>query len=368
MPCGILISTSLIKAQSSTWLAESWQKAILTHCDGSIRKMRPGSITMRIRRRASIASWLTLLRTGMLKQADNVIVCCPKNSKNRLKPMRFWLVKSILILLLTGSCALHAEQEIKIGWIGPLSGPASFLGVDSVEVARRVFDEANRENAAPGLRFKLVVQDDQYETAKSLTSYAHLVSAEGAKVIFIITYGGNLALAQKAQKDGVLLINPLDCDEELAALPENCFCVAKRSEDLGIENARHILKHKNSPTAILYFNEDPFGPKVAAATKDTLESAGEEVVLYEGVLGSTKDFRPWIIKAKKAGVKSLMVYGYDSFGLAFKQAKEMGLEAAFYSLTNVNSPGFKETAGPAVEAEGPEAGDRAQTILASGTW
>ena len=78
-----------------------------------------------------------------------------------------------------------------------------------------------------------------------------------------------LAISPLAERDNVILIDPLDCDEQLAALPKNSFCVAKKTEDLGINNALHAIKHKNLPAAIIYFNGDPFPDKVAKATKDT---------------------------------------------------------------------------------------------------
>ena len=52
-------------------------------------------------------------------------------------------------------------EEIKIGWIGPLSGNAAVLGIDSAEVVQMVFDRANAEGGVHGKRLKLFVEDDQ---------------------------------------------------------------------------------------------------------------------------------------------------------------------------------------------------------------
>jgi branched-chain amino acid transport system substrate-binding protein len=99
---------------------------------------------------------------------------------------------SQLVLLSFGEAT--AEDLIKVGWIGPLTGDAAVLGVDSVKVAQDVFAEANNAGGINGHKIKLYVEDDQYQTAKTISAYRKLVNFEGVKVIFVITYGGILAV------------------------------------------------------------------------------------------------------------------------------------------------------------------------------
>ena len=107
-----------------------------------------------------------------------------------------------------------------------------------------------------------------------------------------------MALANRAKEDGVVSIDTLDCDDELAALPENIFCVAKRTEDLGILGAQHAIRSRHLPAAIIYAEGDPFTPKVAKAAYDMLMAEGGSVVTYEGITGSSPDFRALLLKLK----------------------------------------------------------------------
>lgn len=264
--------------------------------------------------------------------------------------MRYLIL--IALVLASSVRVAAATDDIVIGWIGPLTGPSAVLGVDSVEVARQTFDEVNSKGGIAGHKIRFVVEDDQYLTAKTVAAYARLVSVEHARVIFVLTYGGIKAVARNAERDGVLLLDPLDCDDELAALPQNTFCIAKRTEDLGIQNAQHAISKQHSPAAIIYFEGDPFPIKVAESTKRTLEAAGVKVVLYAGVPpGATSDFRSLLSVARRQKAKALFVYGYDDFGLALKQAKEIGLDVTFYSVpgAGLGSPGFDSSAGDARE-------------------
>ncbi|MFN5061872.1 MAG: ABC transporter substrate-binding protein [Pseudomonadota bacterium] len=252
------------------------------------------------------------------------------------------------LIIFAGVSNSFAEKKIKVGFIGPLTGKASFLAVDSVEVLRRLIDKKNSTGGIKGNKIDLIVADDSYETSKTLSGYQKLVHIDDVKVLFAFTYGGVIALADRANKDGVIVIDTLDCDDEIASLSENVFCVAKKTEDLGVFNARHALKHNNYPAGIIYFDGDPFLPKVAKATRDTLIAGGGEVTVFEGVSVGTQDFRSLLLKLKAKGVKAAFFYGYDDFGLAMKQGREIGLEAQYYSLTGVNSPGFLSSAGSTV--------------------
>lgn len=252
----------------------------------------------------------------------------------------------ILALIFLSHLAL-AESVLKVGWIGPLTGDSAVVGIDSATVTKQVFDDFNKNLRDGNTKIRLFVEDDQYLAAKTVAAYNKLVKVEGVKIIFVLTYGGLIAISQQAERDGVLLINTLDCDDELAALPRNSFCVAKRTEDLGVINAKHALDHKNLPAGIIYFNSDPFMPKVAKSTHDFLRTHGSEPLVYEGAAGNT-DLRAILTRVKDKNVRSLFIYGYDSFGVGMKQARQLGISAAFYSLTNINSPGFKASAGESI--------------------
>jgi branched-chain amino acid transport system substrate-binding protein len=152
-------------------------------------------------------------------------------------------------------------------------------------------------------------------------------------------------LTDQAQKDNVILIDTLDCDDEIAALQENIFCVSKKTEDLAITGALYAVKRKDGPAAILYFDGDPFMPKVAKITRETLVKNGLNVAIYEGGSSNTVDFRSLLVRAKQKHVSSIFFYGYDDFGLGMKQARELGIKANFYGLGVVKSPGFKASAG-----------------------
>lgn len=168
------------------------------------------------------------------------------------------------------------------------------------------------------------------------------------KIIFTITYGGLFAIADMAQKDGVLLLDPLDCDQRIANLPSNVICVAKLSEQLGEIAVELAVKNKLMPAGILYFNGDPFMGVVAKASLQKAKDLGENFIYNEVFYSETKDFKPMLLKAKARGVKSLFFYGYDNTGYALRQARELGINVQFFALNTAGSKGFKDLAGNSI--------------------
>ncbi|RIL01783.1 MAG: hypothetical protein DCC75_13525, partial [Proteobacteria bacterium] len=208
-------------------------------------------------------------------------------------------------------CISASADEIPIGWIGPLTGNSAVLGVDSVKTISMVFGKVNSKGGIGGRKLRLVAEDDQYQTAKSLTAYRKLVAVDGARFIFVITYGGLFALADAAERDKVILVDPLDCDEKIAALNKYVLCVAKTTESLGTIAAERAVRDNHLPAAIAYLEGDPFPKVTAEHAKDRLVKLGAEPVIFEGYQSGASDFRALIGRMKKAGAKSLFMYGYD---------------------------------------------------------
>ncbi len=250
----------------------------------------------------------------------------------------------ITFLLFFSVNLVIAESPIKIGWIGPLTGNSAVLGIDSVKVIERQFAKYNTGQGTSGTKLKLVVEDDQYTTAKAVQAYKKLVKQDGAKIIFTLTYSAVISLAPMAEKDGVILIDPLDCDQTLAKLPASTFCIAKPTEDLAYTLIEHAVANKKLPLGIIYFNGDAFPVNMFNESVKKLKELGITEYLSAGYDVNTTDFKSILQKFKSKNIKSLLLYGYDPLGLAMYQARSLGVDAEFYTVATVTSPGFQAAA------------------------
>ncbi|MFH1650449.1 MAG: ABC transporter substrate-binding protein [Candidatus Woesearchaeota archaeon] len=253
-------------------------------------------------------------------------------------------MKTTILTVLIGILLLSACQtsnDIKIGWIGPVSGQSAVLGMDSITAAEIAVQDVNANGGINGKTLTLIAEDDQYDTKKTISAYEKLVNIDGVKVIMISTYSGVFALAERAKEDGVIIIDPLDCNELIASLNENVFCLATASETIADVIAESANTNQDNKIGILYWNNDQFMPYVASVLKERYSG---EIVIKESYTASTKDFKTLLGKMISQNVDGIVLLGYDETGIAMKQARELGFTGTFYTTGTITSPSLQEVA------------------------
>lgn len=245
--------------------------------------------------------------------------------------------------------AKAALAPIKIGWTGPLTGNSAVCGVDSRAAAQLVFDEVNAKGGILGHPLELVAEDDQYLTSRAITSYEKLVHVDHTPVILASTYGGVFAVAPRAERDNVIIFDPLDCNGDLAAAGNNVFCLATLTESIGENFVRHLEQTKRRQVFIIYEENDPWMPFTQIQVERELRAKGQITCTSAGVLSSQTDFKDVLLRAKSRGADALIVLGNDQMGRVLSQARELGMQMPFYTVGSMESPGFQKLAGAAAE-------------------
>ncbi len=248
----------------------------------------------------------------------------------------------ILGVFLIG-CVQNQEESIKIGWMGPVTGQSAVLGMDSVTAAEMAVEKINSEGGVLGKQLELVVEDDKYDTAQAMSSYQKLVNVNNIDFILASTYSGVIALAPSAKRDQVLLLDPLDCSEEIIGLNENVFCLATESKGIAQVISEEALKRKYKTVGILFFNSDTFMPLMKRYSTEILE-ANEVQVFSDAHAVGTKDFKTVLIKMMDENVEALFLLGYDETGIIMKQARALGFNGQFFTTGTVTSPALLQTA------------------------
>jgi branched-chain amino acid transport system substrate-binding protein len=210
-----------------------------------------------------------------------------------------------------------------------------------VKAAQIAIDEANAATGGPP-KFELLVEDDQYDTAKAVSAYSKLVAA-GAVAIVASTYGGVFATADRAVKDEVVVVNPLDCNDDIAKLSENTFCIATQSESAGRVISDDIQTKSLGPVGIIYDEKNPFMTLVANVVK----KSDLDVAYSSGIDSLMADFKTELLRAKSKNIRALVLLGHDPMGKAMRQGRELGIDAQFYTVGTITSPGYQQLAGAA---------------------
>jgi len=235
-------------------------------------------------------------------------------------------------------------EVLKIGYIGALTGDSAMIGNEIARSLQVSISEINRAGGINGDKLELVLEDDGYVVARSLSAYEKLKSEVNSHVIFMSTYGGLFALGKRPETDGIVIVDTLDCNDALIKTSAMHTCVATRTESIGEAFLGQIEKLGGGRVGVLYEEEAWFN-FIVKTLRGRLANRLIEVVAPV----TAADYRAEVLKLKASGVQHIVFLGNDSMGRAFSEARRLDIKAPFYSIAGVTSPGFIELAGRALE-------------------
>ncbi len=242
------------------------------------------------------------------------------------------LVVMALVVVLVATTETTSDDVIKIGYIGPLTGDVAVLGMDASNAIKVAVEEVNTKGGIDGKQVELFIEDDQYSTSQTIAAYDKLVHVHGVETIIVSTYGGLFAIADKAEVDGVMVVDSLDCDDDIAALQSGIFCVAKETRDLAEVIADFAIEQEFETVGVVHGTVDPFMPSVAQMFDARVAPKGIETKIESYVPGTT-DFKTQL--AKVEDTDALVFLGYDEIGIAIKQAEELGIDKPSMTIASV---------------------------------
>src|SRR5262249_14969726 len=128
---------------------------------------------------------------------------------------------------LVATCTIASAQEIKIGYSGALSGPASFTGLDIKRGAELAIDEINAKGGIKGRKVVLVARDDEHNPVRTVAQYREL--AEREKVVAMLGATNSASMLAVAPIVNTELKVPVICPAtDATAITENDAAKAKQ--------------------------------------------------------------------------------------------------------------------------------------------
>ncbi len=143
-----------------------------------------------------------------------------------------------------------------------------------------------------------------------------------------------------------MIIDSLDCDQDIANLSDNVFCVAKETKDLADVIADYSIEKGYKNIGILHSTVDSFMPSVALFYKDRMGANAS--VQIESYVPGTSDFKTSLMKF--ANKEAIVFLGYDEIGLAMKQASDLNLNQPKLTIPTVaTTPSIQQASKGSIE-------------------
>ncbi len=247
----------------------------------------------------------------------------------------------------------HAADDLKIGAVASLSGPASAFGKDWAEGFQAYVKSWNERGGAKGRKATLELLDDESTPANAVNAFRRLASKPDTSVIWI-ALASQTALGIKAISDEfkVPVISGGGVDS-LGRPPSAWFFkIAPGGSDY-VAAAVQFAKAKKFARIASLHATDAIGQADKQWITEFAAKAGIEVVAQETFALADTNFTPQLVKIRNA--KPDLIYNGATANpaiLVFKQVKLLDIKTPMIlSQAAINRSFFQAIGGPA-EAEG----------------
>lgn len=220
---------------------------------------------------------------------------------------------------------------IKIGGLGPLTGPLAIYGVTATNGSKLAFEEINKNGGILGKQVEFVLFDEKGDSTEAVTAYNRLVDEGVVALIGDITSKPSLAVAEIAAQDNMPMITPTGTQFNITEAGPNVFRVCFTDPYQGVILANLAKNNlKANTVAIMVNNSSDYSDGVAEAFIKEAERLGLKIVAKEGYAEGDKDFRAQLTKVAATNPDVLLVPDYyEQVALITTQAREVGVKSTF---------------------------------------
>ena len=259
-----------------------------------------------------------------------------------------------LVTAVSASVALmaagQAAAEIKIGIAGPMTGPVAQYGYMQFSGTRMAIELINAAGGINGEEIVAVEVDDVCDPKQAVTVANRLVNEGVQYVVGHLCSSSTQPASDIYEDEGILMITPASTSPDITQRGyELIFRTIGLDNMQGPVAGNYIVSQKPERVAVVH-DKQQYGEGIATAVRDTLEDAGVEVAMFEGITAGDKDFSSLVTKIKQADVDFVYYGGYHpELGLILRQARQADVDAKFMGPEGVGNKDINTIAGEAAE-------------------
>lgn len=238
-------------------------------------------------------------------------------------------------------------SEVKIGAVLYKTGPGAAYGEAQEAGLTIALDEIN-ESGLAGVNIKLVVEDDEGKSEKSIAAVQKLINSEKVLAILGPTLStGMFAAGPVANDGGVPIMGISNTADGITDIGEYVFRNSL-PEDGVIPTTVAVAKSKLGvqKVAVMYGNDDDYTVAGYNVFKDALAKENIEVVSTQTFTKGQTNFSALLSNIRSADIDAIVVSGlYTEAGNLVKQARQAGIDVPIIGGNGVNSPEYIKIAG-----------------------
>ena len=253
------------------------------------------------------------------------VLYLPNTMQNFPAFSRYFLHLLAASVFLSTLAAAQPSQEMRVGWIGAMSGPVAKYG--AWEAAQIALDEINAGGGIAGKRIKLIAEDGRCNSVAAVNVVQKLINIDRVKYII----GGHCSpesvpIAPYTTRAKVLQIVAISSSPKLTGAGPYLFRITGDIRSIIADLGAYVGSLPGTKrVAVLYEETDYAIPEAEALITQLTKYTSVTLVQKDTFLPGTTDFRTLLLKGKRAGADYLFIGAQagDTFELAAAQLRQL---------------------------------------------
>lgn len=226
-----------------------------------------------------------------------------------------------------------AQQVVKIGYSGPLSGGAALYGKNVLDGMKLAIDEINAtglEVAGKKVKLEVVGLDDKYNPSETAINVQRLVQEHKTPAVLVPHSGGSFAVQATNEAQKVLLLSYTSVPQITDRGNKLTLRIPPEFTSYIQPFVKHAMSKYGKNLAIANADHD-YAKAWTAAFKPAWEAAGGKVVAENPMsYNRATDFYSGVSRVLAAKPDVMFIGGAsEPTGLVVKQARELGFKGGF---------------------------------------
>ncbi|MDD2728374.1 branched-chain amino acid ABC transporter substrate-binding protein [Malikia sp.] len=260
---------------------------------------------------------------------------------------------TVLATIAAAFGSVSAQEVVRIGHVGPVSGQSAHLGKDMENGARLAIEELNAKGVKIGgkaVKIELVAEDDAGDPKQATAAAQKLVDSKVNGVIGHLQSGASIPASKIYSDAGIPQVSPASTNPKYTRQGyKTAFRVVADDVHLGGTLGRYAVNQLKGKNIAVIDDRTAYGQGVANEFEKAVKAAGGHLIGHEFTSDKATDFMAILttFKARKPDV--VFFGGMDSVGgPMLKQMKSLGIQAKFMGGDGVCTAELPKLAGDAM--------------------
>lgn len=248
-------------------------------------------------------------------------------------PSQFQRLAAVAALGMAVATPGLAQDVVKIGYSGPLSGGAALYGknvLDGMQLAVSEINAAGLDVGGRKVRLEIVALDDKYNPSETAINAQRLVQEHRTPAILVPHSGGSFALQTNNEAQKYLLLSYTSVPQITARGNKLTLRIPPEFTSYIQPFVKHAMGKYGKNLAIANADHD-YAKAWTAAFKPAWEAAGGKVVADNPMsYNKATDFYSGVSRVLATRPDVMFIGGAsEPTGLVVKQARELGFKGGF---------------------------------------